>query len=86
MGDRDLFNPNVMRDNMHDQRADGESARGQGISRPIRICAQWARGWGGEATDAGRGALICVAWGCGVRGEELMRGADKGICSAAEDE
>jgi hypothetical protein len=41
---------------------------------------------GSEATDAGRGARIGVAWAWGVRGEEVMRGADKVICSAAEDE
>ena len=41
VGDRDLLNPNVMRDDMHDwvagQREHGQGAGGQGLSLPVRL-------------------------------------------------
>ena len=65
VGDRDLFNPNVMRDNMHDwvrrQREHGQGAGGQGLSLPVRLRPQRRplrrrR----ETANAARGARVAV--------------------------
>ena len=65
VGDRDLFNPNVMRDDMHDwvrrQPAHGQGAGRQGLQLPVRVRAQRRplrprR----EAADAAAGARVAV--------------------------
>ena len=65
VGDRDLFNPNVMRDNMHDwvrrQREHGQGARGQGLPLPVRLRAQRRPlRSADEAADAAGGARVAV--------------------------
>ena len=49
VGDRDLFNPNAMRDGMHDwvlaNEQHGEGAGGEGISLSVCVCAECAGTW-----------------------------------------
>ena len=79
VGDRDLFNPNVMRDNMHDWVVANENmaqgAGGQGLSLPVRVRAQRrAHRSRGEAADA-----AARRWsGCG-RGIQTGVGSDATI-------
>ena len=77
VGDRDLFNPNVMRDNMHDWvLANEQMAKvlaAKGYHYQFRICPQRrTRGPGGEATDASRGARIPLAGLLNFGREEMM--------------
>ena len=65
VGDRDLLNPNVMRDEMHDwvarQREDGDRPGGQGLSLPVLVRPQCGpHRPHGEAADAAAGARVAV--------------------------
>ena len=65
VGDRDLFNPNVMRDDMHDwvrgQRAHGQGAGGEGLSLPVRLFTRCrALRSADQAADAAGGARMAV--------------------------
>ena len=77
VGDRDLLNPNVMRDNMHDWVVANENMAKVLAAKGYHYQFVFARNAGhrdarGEAADPARGAGICVA-GISDRGcEELM--------------
>ncbi len=65
VGDRDLLNPNIMRDDMHDwvrgERKHGQGAGRQGLSLPVRVRPQRrALRRRREAADAARGAGVAV--------------------------
>ncbi len=73
VGDRDLLNPNVMRDGMHDwvlaNERHGEGAGGEGVPLPVCVCGECgACGSRGEGADAAGGAGVCVA---GVEGTAI---------------
>ncbi len=82
VGDRDLYNPNVMRDGMHDwvagERAHGARACEEALSLPVCICAECRpRGSRGTGANATGGAGVCVARISG----QIVKGAQ----SSAED-
>ena len=73
VGDRDLYNPNVMRDDMHDWVVANENMAqvlaAKGYHVPVRVRAErGALRPRGEAADAAGGAGVAVAVGRKVRG------------------
>ena len=79
VGDRDLLNPNVMRDEMHDwvrgQPEHGEGARREGLHLSVRLLAQRRTlRPGGQAADAAGGARVAVE---GIRGTLTPRSHDR---------
>ena len=81
VGDRDLLNPNVMRDNMHDWVVANENmakgARREGLSLPVRLCPQCGtRRSQRETANAARCARVAVARLSGGRDEERTVACD----------
>ena len=65
VGDRDLLNPNVMRDDMHDwvlaNEKHGQGARGQGLSLSVRVRQEHGpHRAADQGADAARGAGVAV--------------------------
>ena len=78
VGDRDLLNPNVMRDNMHDWVLANENMAKVLAAKGYHYQFVFARNAGhmrprGEAADAAGGAGVCVA---GLWGREEVNAGD----------